>query len=205
VIPRNAPLTIWCDEGELDFTEEEREWVHDLEKEEGNIPLLGKMPAGAHYRPYGHDSLLVLWEHVHHTFKADALNPPPAIDTFHDMYTELVIRSLSKMVPGLKEYVGSKAFIDGGYYTKTPENIPLVGPLANLSNAFIIGGLSGYGIMSSNALGELCASYIVNGTQDTLLKFPSYASPMLPSRYMDRQYLEDALQGKVGGETKSSL
>lgn len=87
------------------------------------------------------------------------------------------------MIPGTAPYVGHGAsgFVDGGYYCKTPENRPLVGPLP-VEGAYIIAALSGIGLMSAHACGELVAQHV---TGDTL---PDYARWFLPSRYDDPQY-----------------
>ena len=73
--------------------------------------------------------------------------------------------------------------LDGGYYTKTLENRPLVGPLP-VEGAYVIGAVSGYGIMSAPATGELLARHVVG---DVL---PEYASSLAPSRYKDPEYMK---------------
>ena len=46
--------------------------------------------------------------------------------------------------------------VDGGYYTKVPDNLPLIGPVPGApEGAFMCAGLSGYGLMASNAAGSL--------------------------------------------------
>jgi hypothetical protein len=49
-------------------------------------------------------------------------DPPPDQPEFRDyVYPELLLRGLSKMVPGLAKYVEEgvpEHFVDGGYYTK---------------------------------------------------------------------------------------
>jgi glycine/D-amino acid oxidase-like deaminating enzyme len=98
-------------------------------------------------------------------------------------YAEVVMRGLARMVPGLAAYLGKMArpYIDGGYYCKTQENRPLIGPLP-VEGAYIIGALSGYGIMSSMAAGELLAAHVSGGT------LPDYAPDFLLSRYDDPAY-----------------
>src|SRR6185369_8788821 len=93
------------------------------------------------------------------------------------------LRGLAHMVPGLAAYFGqgSSAVVDGGYYCKTPENRPLIGPLP-VPGAFVIGALSGFGIMGSQAAGELLAAH-VTGAQ-----LPGYAPAFLLSRYEDAAY-----------------
>jgi glycine/D-amino acid oxidase-like deaminating enzyme len=71
--------------------------------------------------------------------------------------------------------------VDGGYYTKTPENRPLVGPLP-IDGAYVIGALSGYGVMASQAAAELLATHVTGGP------LPAYAAALSPSRYADVAY-----------------
>ena len=77
--------------------------------------------------------------------------------------------------------------LDGGFYTRTRENRPLVGGMG-MDGAYVIGAVSGYGIMSACGVGDLLATHITGGD------LPSYASAFTPSRYADPEYqkkLED--------------
>jgi len=51
--------------------------------------------------------------------------------TFDDHYPEILLRGLAQMIPGPSVYFGQGklAHVDGGYYCKTRENRPLIGPL----------------------------------------------------------------------------
>ena len=71
--------------------------------------------------------------------------------------------------------------MDGGYYARTKENRPLIGPLA-VEGAYIIGGLGGFGMMASCGVSDLLAKHIVRA------ELPSYAPAFLLSRYDDPQY-----------------
>ena len=73
------------------------------------------------------------------------------------------------------------AITDGGYYCKTPENRPLVGPLP-VSGAFVVGALSGMGLMAAHACGELVSQHVVGAA------LPDYAGWFLPSRYDTADY-----------------
>lgn len=75
----------------------------------------------------------------------------------------------------------SRPVVDGGYYCKTQENRPLIGPLP-VKGAYIIGALSGFGIMAAMAAGELLAKHIIGA------ELPDYASAFLLSRYEDPGY-----------------
>jgi glycine/D-amino acid oxidase-like deaminating enzyme len=85
----------------------------------------------------------------------------------------------------MREYFGSgaAAVVDGGYYCKTRENRPLVGPLA-VDGAYMLGALSGYGIMGSHAGGDLLAAHVTGA------RLPDYAEWFLPSRYDRPGYRE---------------
>ena len=62
---------------------------------------------------------------------------------------------------------------DGGYYAKTEENRPLIGPLP-VEGAYILGALSGFGIMAGCGAGELLAAHVTGA------EVPSYAGAILP-------------------------
>jgi len=103
--------------------------------------------------------------------------------TFDAAYAEVVLRGLSRMVPGLCAYFSkaTRPVIDGGYYAKTRENRPLIGPLP-VQGAYIIGALSGFGIMAACAAGELLAAHLTGN------QLPPYAPWFLLERYEDPEY-----------------
>lgn len=177
-VPRSAPLVIWSDDQKLEWSAEERSL---LAEDPETAWLLETLPAGVHVRPEGAgDSpiILILW-----TYDLDPVQPvfPPVFD--EEIYPEVALRGLSRMIPGLKPYIGRmpKPFVDGGYYVKTQENRLLAGPLP-LEGAFYLGALSGYGLMSSPAAGELLAAHVA-GTQ-----LPAYAHWFDLARYRKDDY-----------------
>jgi glycine/D-amino acid oxidase-like deaminating enzyme len=177
VLPRHAPLLIWDDPQMINWDEAERAaLVEDLEMHW----LLEQFPAGVHCRPDGPKGspiVLMLWDY--HKGAVEPVVPPP-LDEF---FPELVLRGLSTMLPGLKAYFGRapRPSIDGGYYTKTRENRPLIGPLP-VKGAYIIGAFSGYGLMAALAAGELLAAHIVGA------ELPGYAPAFSLERYSDPDY-----------------
>jgi len=178
VVPRQAPLLIWDNPQHLEWDEEERAW---LSEEEGGATLLGELPPGAHLRPEGGPGspiVLMLWEYA--VRKMEPVWPPP----FDPEFPEVVLRGLAAMLPGLRAYFGrsGRPVLDGGYYTKTRENRPLVCPLP-VDGAYLIGALSGFGIMAAPAAGELLAAYITGAT------LPPYAPHLSLERYQDPEYL----------------
>ena len=160
VVPRDAPFVIWSDPVT----------VH-------GIPL----PGGVHMRPVDHthgDELFLIW--TYDTLVRPYVWPPP-IDPH---YADNAIRGCARMIPALAPHIESAlgdAVTDGGYYCKTPENRPLVGPLA-VEGAFVVGALSGAGLMSAQACGELVSQHVMGAT------LPDYAPWFLPSRYESAEY-----------------
>ena len=176
---RDAPLLIDIDSQRLNWPDEARSWM-------ANDPetawLLEELPSGAHLRPEGGQTaqtVLMLWDT--HTEQVDPVIPAP-IDPFG---AEVSIRGLRKMLPGMEGYLSRmpKPYIDSGYYTKTEENRPLAGKLG-VPGAYLIGAMSGFGIMASAALGELTAAQIANAP------LPDYAPAFSLDRYQDPAYQE---------------
>ena len=125
IIPRDAPLLIWSDPQYLSWSDDEREL---LSEEQEFSWLLNKMPTGVHTRPEGgidSDILLLLWEY--HARVMEPVFPPP----LDNQYPEIALRGLTTMIPELSIYLNKipRPIIDGGYYTRTRENRPLIGPL----------------------------------------------------------------------------
>ncbi|HJU80487.1 MAG TPA: FAD-binding oxidoreductase [Acidimicrobiia bacterium] len=179
VIPRSSPMMIWSDPQSLDWTAEERAWL--AEQDRGD--LLGVMPAACHYRPeggVGSQWVVGLWEY--HRIVQEPSWPLPE----DPLYPEAVIRGLSTAVPGLSVYRDHlpQPVVDGGYYTKTAENRPLIGRLP-IEGAFVVGAFSGFGVMAAAGAGELAAQII------TGKPLPDYASAFSLDRYQDPTYLNE--------------
>jgi len=189
VLPRSAPLLIWSDPQYLPWSPDEQAL---LSEDESTCSLLEKMPSGVHTRPEGGEGseiLLFLWEY--HQGESEPIFPPP----LDDKYTDIVLRGLATMVPGLQGYFhkAPRPVLDGGYYTKTRENRPLIGPLP-LDGAFVIGALSGYGLMAGCAAGELLAAHLTGNS------LPRYAPAFTPDRYNDPAYLQLISQWENSGQ-----
>jgi glycine/D-amino acid oxidase-like deaminating enzyme len=151
-----------------------------LSEDDYTRSLLDEMPAGVHTRPEGgtdSDIILMLWEYLLHEI---APVWPPPLD---EQYPEIALRGLATMIPGLKAYFNKspRPVLDGGYYTKTRENRPLIGPLP-VEGAYLIGAISGYGLMASCAAGELLAAHL------TKTALPPYAPAFALERYQDPAY-----------------
>jgi glycine/D-amino acid oxidase-like deaminating enzyme len=145
-VPRDAPMIIWTDSMALSWSEQERSILSESEETKW---LLGEFPSGIHARPEGSSDsniLLALW-----SYDIPPVEPVFPI-TFDQRFPEIIIRGLAAVIPGMKAYLGRipKPLVDGGYYTKTRENRPLIGPLP-IEGAYVIGALSG--------LAPLCTSF----------------------------------------------
>jgi sarcosine oxidase, subunit beta len=176
-VPRDAPMLIWTDPVRLPWTDDERA---ELDSSEAHRHLLDEIPAGVHGRPEGAgDSqwVLLVW-----TYDAAPVEPRFPIE-FDPVYPEIAIRGMSRAVPALTGYLGRlpRCFVDGGYYTKTQENRLLAGPLP-IEGAYVVGGLSGYGMMASNGAADLLADHIAGGP------LPPYAPAFALERYADPEY-----------------
>lgn len=174
VIPRNMPFTICADPIVLPWSEEEKALIAD---DPAYHWLLEEFPPGLHIKPESHDQIKLGW----------AFNRTPEVPQWDigvdSDFPNLVMRGASEFIPGLKPYVDNlptPIVQFAGYYTRTPENWPVIGPLGP-SGAYAVGGLSGYGTMTACAAGELCALHMLNQT------LPGYARNFHPDRYSDAQ------------------
>jgi glycine/D-amino acid oxidase-like deaminating enzyme len=177
VLARNLPFLIWNDPVVVPWNDAERV---DMMHNESARRLLSPFPGGVHVRPidgpHG-DELYLIWTY---DIEPRSYAWPPRFDP---SYGEVAIRGSARMLPGMSAYFGmaSRALVDGGYYCKTRENRPLVGPLG-VDGAYVLGALSGFGIMASHAGADLLATHLTGGT------LPEYAKWFLPSRYEDPSY-----------------
>ena len=177
IVPRDAPLLIWTDPQYLPWSDEERQALAESDETRW---LLDKFPGGAHMRPEGREGshiLLMLW-----TYDTKPREPiwPPKLDPY---YPDVLLRGMATMIPGLSAYFDKapKPVYDGGYYCKTRENRPLVGPLP-IEGAYVCGAVSGYGLMASAGVGELLALHVGGNP------LPDYASAFTLGRYDDPGY-----------------
>jgi len=183
IVPRDAPLLIWADPQAIGWDDEER---RALAEDPGTAWMLNELPSGVHVRPEGSGGssiLLILWTYDNRPV------PPTFPPRFDPHYGEIALRGLATMIPGLAAYFvrRPRITVDGGYYLKTRENRPLVGPLP-VKGAFVLGALSGFGLMAAPACGELLAAHVTGGS------LPSYADAFRLERYEDpayRKLLED--------------
>ncbi len=180
ILPRHAPLLIWEDAQRLPWSQEEQAWLADSAETRW---LLAPFPGGVHTRPEGggdSQTILLLW--AYHATPTPPVFPLPE-DPF---FPEVALRGLSTMIPGLSAYFEQmpRPYVDGGYYTKTRENRLLSCPLP-VPGAYVLGALSGYGLMAALAAAELLAAHVVGAA------LPDYAPAFDLRRYQDAAYLQE--------------
>ena len=171
-LPRHAPLLIWSDPQRLPWHPEERE---ALAADPETAWLTDEFPGGVHIRPEGGGGsrmVLGLWEYDTPQFEQPRFPLPD-----DPLYPEVVLRGLSTMLPALRPYLEHlpRPAVDGGYYVKAPDNRPLVGPLP-VDGAWVLGALSGFGIMASQGVADLLAAYLMSAP------LPDYAPAFVPDR-----------------------
>lgn len=207
-VPRDSPLLIWNDPVRLDWSDDERA---RLAADPATRPLLDELPAGVHCRPRGRREVLVLWSYGGGSSEPAGDASPARVDgeagappewsrfpRFHPLFGEVVLRGLARMLPAVAAYRGRAAEhgrVDGGWYCKTPDNRPMIGPLP-VAGVWVVGALSGFGIMSSQAAAELLADHLLGAD------LPAWAEAFRPGRFDDPAYRErlaglDPAQGEL--------
>ena len=179
VVPVQAPLMIWCDPVSLPWSDTDHELLAGNDE---TAYLLEPFAGGVHARPEGHQgghSVLILW-----TYESETVVPEFPL-RWDPNLPDIALRGLSVMLPGLAPYleVMPKTVVDGGYYTKTRENRPLVGPMP-VAGSYLVGGFSGFGLMVACGAGDLLAAHVTGS------ELPGYASAFALQRYSDPQYRE---------------
>jgi glycine/D-amino acid oxidase-like deaminating enzyme len=179
VFDRDTGLTILDDPLELDWDDDVRAAFAESDELRW---LGGTFPPGIHFRPEGYHAsrtVLLLWSY-HQTHRYEAPVFPLPEDPY---YPEVLMRGIARLVPGARRYVERvpRGYVDGGYYTKTGENRPLVGPLP-VDGAYACAAFSGFGLMAAPAAAELLAAHVTGGA------LPPYEAAFRLSRYDDPAY-----------------
>ena len=188
-VPGDAPLLIWADPVELPWSDDERAV---LAAHEETRALVEPFPAGIHGRPEGIPGehwLMMLW-----TYDTETVAPVFPVP-FDERLPEIALRGWSRMLPTLERYFARlpRMTVDGGYYAKTPENRPLIGPLP-VTGAYVNAAYSGFGIMGACAGGELLAAHVCAAP------LPAYAAAFHPARFDDPGYLDAFMDDAAAGQ-----
>ena len=189
-VARHQPFAIDLDGQTLAWSDEDREL---LAADPSTRRLVEPMPGGIHCRPDGPvegNWIKLGW--AYNSTPGDPRAEAPVDPQFPDS----VIRAASRLQPNLSAYLGRlpRAMRHyGGFYTQTPENWPLVGPMAT-PGAFVAGALSGFGSMGACASGALCAAWVAGR------EVPAFARALAPARRQDA-----ALMAELAGLGKGTL
>ena len=172
IVPWDMPFTVCADRLRLDWSDEDRDLIAS---EPGYEWLLQPFPAGLHIKPEPGGRIKLGWAYNRRA-------EPPRRE-FHDDvdFPNVVIRGASRFIPGLKPYVEklpTPVAQIAGYYSRTPENWPLIGPL-DADGAYTVSALSGFGTMAACAAGALCAAWLTGAP------LPDHARHYHPGRYSD--------------------
>lgn len=172
-IPRAMPFSIDLDGQSIDWTEDERAV---LAEDPLTAWLTRPMTGAIHCRPDGGDQ--GQWIKLGWAFNTAEVEPtwtPPLLPNF----PEIVLRGAARLNPALKAYYGRlprQMHHYGGYYTRTEDNWPLIGPMGP-PGAFMAAALSGHGTMGACATGELAAAWIAGA------ELPDYAAALSLQRF----------------------
>ena len=191
VLPPDTPMLIWTDPIDLVWDDDERARHY---ADPATRHLTEPFPSGLHIRPRFRDekqTFLGIWTY---DTEPRAAEFPLAFDP---AYPVIVLRGLARMIPGMRVYFekADTLPVDGGYYCKTPDNRPLIGPLP-VEGAYISGAHSGYGVMGSQAAGELVAGHVAGAS------LPGYAESFAFDRFdglsaVELQEMGEATRGQL--------
>jgi glycine/D-amino acid oxidase-like deaminating enzyme len=185
LIPRDMPFSIFADPQYLNWSEEERSLISES-PEYGW--LLDEFPAGLHIKPEGAGNIKLGWAYNRRA-ESPQWQSPDDVD-----FPNVTLRGASRFIPALSAYVDqtpTPVVQFSGYYSRTPENLPLIGPLSS-DGLYTVSALAGFGTMAACGAGELCAAWM---TGDAL---PSYAPHFNPNRYNDAELMAEI--NRVGSD-----
>ena len=124
---------------------------------------------------------------------------------FDDLYIEMAMRAMANVVPDLARLIGGlgpkDVHVDGGYYTYTSDDLPLVGPVEDLPGYHLASGVAGFGLLAAMGVGEAVCMGITGSTNDSA---PAEYSALKPLRMCDPTYLQK-IQERAGSAVGGSL
>ena len=154
------------------------------------LDATGGLPAGVHVKPdtaglAGAIKLGWARDQTPSEPVADPVCPP-------DFPREVLARAAT-IVPGLAAYLENPPELiahDGGFYARTPDGLPVIGPHGP-DGGFIVGGLAGFGSMMAAAAGDLVASWVLDEAQ------PDMAAAFDPRRMSEPRHVAPRAAGRA--------
>ncbi|KAL4165161.1 hypothetical protein KRP22_003892 [Phytophthora ramorum] len=189
VLPPTMPLTFDSDPmGKLEISDADRK---ELMTDPVAARMLEEYPGGVHVRPYNGDKMMAVWTYDIEPVPAHY----PVEDVLDRRFPEVCVRGLTKMFPQVKSYltrpeVRDSFYVSGGYYCKTLDNLPLIGPApSTIGGIFLQSAMTGVGLMSSGASGHLLATQVM-GEKLEGCGLADHVDAFLPSRFEDQAYVD---------------
>ena len=179
VIPVDMPYTIFADPQFLEWTDEEKNLMTD---DDEYRHLLDEFPPGVHIKPMPGGKIKLGW-----AFNRQCVKPQWQVSDDFD-FPNITLRGASRFIPGLKDYVDelpTPVIQISGYYSRTPENWPIVGPVSGHPGLYTVAALSGFGTMVACATGELISQWMLGKS------LPDYAGHFHPDRYQNPNILAE--------------
>jgi len=187
LIPRDMPFSIFADPQHLNWSEEDKSLIAENPEYRW---LLDEFPAGLHIKPEGAGNIKLGWAY-------NRQPESPQWQAADDVdFPNVTLRGASRFIPALAAYVEqppTPIVQFSGYYTRTPENLPLIGPL-QCDGLYTVSALAGYGTMAACSAGELCAAWMTGE------ELPPYAHYFHPDRYVDTTLMAEINQVSSDGQ-----
>ncbi|KAG2791111.1 hypothetical protein PC129_g8329 [Phytophthora cactorum] len=189
VLPPTMPLTFDSDPmGKLEISDADRK---EIMADPSAARMLKEYPGGVHVRPYNGDKMMAVWTYDIEPVPAHY----PVEDVLDRRFPEVCVRGLTRMFPQVKSYltrpeVRDSFYVSGGYYCKTLDNLPLIGPAPNtIGGVYLQSAMTGVGLMSSAASGHLLATHVMGETLEGC-GLANHVDAFLPSRFEDQAYVD---------------
>ncbi|RLN58602.1 hypothetical protein BBJ28_00009105 [Nothophytophthora sp. Chile5] len=189
VLPSTMPLTFDSDPmGKLEFSDADR---REIMADPSAARMLEDFPGGLHVRPYLDSKMMAVWTYDVEPVPAHY----PVEDCLDRRFPEICVRGLTRMFPQVKSYLTrpearDSFYVSGGYYCKTLDNLPLIGPApSTVGGIFLQSAMTGVGLMSSGASGHLLASHVM-GQKLEGCGLANHVDAFLPSRFENQEYVD---------------
>lgn len=172
ILPDGMPFMIFMDSPTGEWTDEELDYLHAHAQSE-------QIPGNFHIRRVNPD-----WIHLGWAFNCQESNELDP-SHFEPLYPKVALKGISSFIPSLQSFaqnIPQPIIVSGGFYTQTPENLPIIQQTA--SGVYVIGALSGFGVMVGCGVGDIMSDMIAGHT------VPDYVRQFSASRYNNPDYVK---------------
>jgi len=179
ILPDGMPFMIFTDAPTCEWTDEERNYL---------VEHVGadEIPGNFHIRRVNDE-----WIHLGWAFNNKTTDDIEAVQ-YEPLFPNVVMKGMSSYIPEFETFtIPTFPIISGGFYTRTPENLPIIHSARK--GHYAITALSGFGVMMGCGIGDIVSDMIAG--QDV----PEYVKAFSADRYKDSDYIEQIKQYD-GGE-----